>query len=464
MHEDRLTALDAGFLQAEDSDGHASLAVAALAIVEGPPPSFADVVAALEQRTAGLPRCRQVLQVPPLDIGPPRWVPATAFDVNQHVRRVAVTGSGDDAALFDLVADLMERRLHRSRPLWESWVIEGLAGDRWAILTKVHHCVADGMSAMAMLTDMCDPDPIRDHRVPAVPEPPSRAVASVSPFTRARTLVRTGTAAAQNTLRIVRGASQVLGGLAFPTPQSMAGPLGDLRRFSAARVSMADVQLVCRRFDVTVNDVALAAITEAFRTTMSAHDMTLRADSMRTLVPVSLRSADALHTPDNRVSLLLPLLPVDEADPVQRLRKVHGRLATAKAGGQRQAGSLAVAAANLVPYPVMAAAVRLLTRLPQRGVVTVATNVPGPVRRVRLLGREVVEVIPVPPIAVGLRTGIAIMSYADQLAFGVLGDYDAVIGAEELARGVQTGLQRLVTIAGAARRSRRSGNLLLLHA
>jgi diacylglycerol O-acyltransferase len=321
-----------------------------------------------------------------------------------------------------------------------------------------------------MLASLCDPVDAdvapEDSAGGAVSSNASFAVAeagrSLAPAGAVRAAWRTMTSIVTTTGRVVSGTAQLVAGLAEPTRTELTGPLGDLRRIATARVAMRDVRLVCRRFDVTVNDVALAAICDGFRTTMTRRGVPLRAGSMRTLVPVSVRSADAMHVPDNRVSLLLPELPVDRSDPIERLRLVHERLSAAKGSSQRQAASLVVAAANLVPYPIMSATVRLVARIPQHSVVTVATNVPGPSRRVRFMDREVSEVIPVPPIALGLRTGIAITSYADHLRFGVIGDYDSRLGAEELARGIEDGMERLAIIAKAARSSRRRGALLLL--
>jgi diacylglycerol O-acyltransferase / wax synthase len=153
----------------------------------------------------------------------------------------------------------------------------------------------------------------------------------------------------------------------------------------------------------------------------------------------------------NRVSLLLPYLPVEEPDPVQQLRVVHSRLTKAKRSGQGKAGSLVVAAANLMPFTVTAWAMRALTRLPQRAVVTVATNVPGPRRRLRVMGQPVIRLLPILPIALQVRTGIAIMSYADDLTFGITADYDAASDVDELAAGIEQAAARLTSLsAGAA--------------
>ncbi|MUL47134.1 wax ester/triacylglycerol synthase family O-acyltransferase [Mycobacterium sp. CBMA293] len=464
MNDDRLTALDAGFLQTEDSDSHASLAVAALAIMEGPAPGFAELQTALDERSAGIPRCRQVLHTHVLDLSAPQWVEAHTFDIAHHVRRVTVSAPGDDAAVYRAVADVMERRLDRSRPLWESWVFEGLADGRWAILIKLHHCIADGVAATAMLAGVCDDKPTASHdeQPSATSQSSPLSLRGFDPIALGTDALRMMTSTARIGVHAARGAAQIVAGLFTTSGQQLNGQLSDLRQFGAAQVALADVQLVSERFGVTVNDVALAAITDGFRSAMLQRGIEPAAGPIRTLVPVSVRPAELLHVPDNRVSLLLPDLPVDRSDPLEQLRLVHKRLATAKGSGQRQAGSLVVAAANLVPFPIMASAVRLLGRLPQRGVVAVTTNVPGPRHQMRILGRPIVDLVPVPPIAVGMRTGIAVMSYADRLTFGVIGDYDAALDVDDLARGIEHGIAHLVSVASAAAHTHRLGNLMLL--
>lgn len=458
MRSERLSTLDAGFLEAEDSDRHASLAIGAVAVLEGPPPKTSSFLSNVDDRVKRVPRCTEVLHSHPLDLSAPEWVHDDGFDVRRHVRRTAAPQPGDDAALFEVVAEVMERRLDRGRPLWECWLIDGLADRRWALVIKVHHSVADGVAASTMLGALCDDEakptdspPSRDSSSglhhPRLPDP-NPAAWLTGAWSASLGAVRTA-------YRITAGAAEIAAGIASPATQDMTGPLTDLRRYSAVRVSLTDVKSVCQRFDVTVNDVALAAITDSFREAMVRHGQQIRPNSLRTLVPVSLRRPDELHVPDNRVSVMLPLLPVEQDEPLQRLRMVHSRLTRSKSSGQSQAGRLIVSAFNLLPFPLTAWSVRILTRLPQRGVVTVATNVPGPRRRVRVMGREVLSLLPIPPIAIQLRLGIAIMSYADELAFGVIGDFDAILGADEIAKGIEDGVSRLVSAAGERRPSRK---------
>lgn len=436
-----LTTLDAGFLQIEDADAHVSLAIGGVAVLDGPAPTFEQVRDTVGARCLSNPRSTEVLLTHALDSEAPEWAPDPAFDLNHHLRRAALPAPGDDTALFAEIATIMERRLDRSRPLWECWLIEGLAGRRWALLIKVHHALADGIAAAHLLTALCDDHEadsfaadIAGSRCPARPQ----SATSRNPLDWLGGLTRAA-------VRTATGAADVLTGVLRPAARSpLTGPVSDLRRYSATEVSLADIETVRRRFGVTVNDVALAAVAGSYRDALMRRGVLPRPDSLRTLVPVSVRAADRMAVSDNRVSLMLPFLPVDLEDPVQRLRAVHNRMTTAKSSGQRQAGGALVwLSTRLVPFAVSAAVVRLASRLPQRGVVTVATNVPGPRHRQQVMGRDVTRLLPIPPIAVQLRTGVAMLSYADTLAFGLLADFDAAPDLDELATGINREVRRL---------------------
>lgn len=453
---DQLNTLDAGFLMAEDSDRHVSLAIGGIAIIDGAAPNFGEFKTLLAQRIQEIPRCMQVLRTQPLDLSAPRWVDDPEFDVARHVRRVALPRPGDDAELFQLVAHLLERRLDRDRPLWECCVIEGLKGNRWAILMKIHHCMADGISATRILARLCD-DAGGDvfARRSARPKPtvkPQRHLQPVPESTPRRNpfdgLWRTATGLTDTASRTVGGAAELVTGLLRPAVgSSLVGPVSTTRHYRAVRVPLADVEQVCHKFDVTINDVALTAVTEGFRSVLLHRGEQPRADSLRTLVPVSVRSLDALDRPDNRISVMLPYLPVELDDPLQQLQAVHSRLTRVKNSGQRQAGSVVTSVTNYIPYIVYAVAIRMLTRLPQRGIVTLATNVPGPHRRLRMMDRKVMRLMPIPPIALGLRTGVAILSYADDLVFGITADYVAAPDVEKLADGIESAVARLEALS-----------------
>lgn len=454
---EHLSTLDAGFLEAEDSDRHVSLAVGGLSVIEGPMPDFDSLVAGLGERIAEVPRFRQVLRTHMLDLEPPEWVDDDHLDLAHHIHRAALPHPGDDEALFRFVADVMERRLDRERPLWECWIIEGLPENRWALLMKIHHCIADGIATMHMFSGLSDggEGDTFATRIRAANEPAKRRFRlpniTLNPLDWASGMWNLATTATGAAALAVGGAVEITNGLLRPSaPSSLSGPITAMRRYSAARVSLDDVARVCHEFGVTVNDVALTAITDSFRAALVRRGEQPRRNSLRTLVPVSIRSNDAIDVTDNRVSVMLPFLPVDKEEPMDQLRAVHRRLTRAKASGQREAGGVFVAAVNVLPFPLTAWAVRALTRLPQRGVVTLATNVPGPRQRLQIMGRDVVSVLPIPPIALRLRTGIAIVSYADELVFGITADYDATPDVDELARGIEDGVARLAALTASS--------------
>lgn len=457
---EQLTALDASFLEAEDSDPHVSLAVGAVSIMEGPVPSYDEFVSTVAERMLTIPRFKQVLRTHTLDLRAPEWVDDPRFEISRHVHRLALPHPGDDAELFETVATLMERRLDRERPLWDCWLVEGLSGDRWAVLTKIHHCIADGIAATQLMAKFSDDELVGGagtnfrlaQRLTRPEQGPGKS--RLNPLNWVGEIGRSAIGAAADAEHIAMGVAGLAARLLVPAPESsLNGRVTTMRRYSAARVRLADMQKVSKQFGVTLNDVALTAITSSYRTLLLERGEQPGRNSLRTLVPVSVRSADQFDVADNRVSAMLPLLPVDEKDPVEQLRRVHDRLNRAKASGQSEGGSAVVSAVKRVPFAFSAWTIRLLMRLPQRAVVALATNVPGPRRRQRLMGRRVLEILPIPPIALQLRTGIAMVSYADTFVFGITADYDTAPDIEALARGIEFSVDRLVTAARTNRRS-----------
>ena len=338
---EQLNALDAGFLIAEDSDRNVSLAIGGVAIIDGPPP-ISRVQGRSGRTYPGNTALHSMLRTQLFDIGAPQWVDDPGFDLSRHVRRVALPRPGDDAELYRVVADVLERRLDRDRPLWECWVIEGLKGNRWAILMKIHHCMADGMSATRILSRLCD-DVDGDafarptvtkrtaatrHHLKPVPDP--KPLENL--WNPLDSLWRTATGITGAAARTVGGAAEIATGLLRSSAgSSLVGPVTRMRCYRAVRVPLAEVEQVCRKFDVTINDVALTAITEGFRSVLLHCGEEPRPDLLRTLVPVSVRSPDALDKPGNRLSIMLPDLPVEQDDPIQQLRVVHSRLSRGQA-------------------------------------------------------------------------------------------------------------------------------------
>ena len=460
---EHLSALDATFLEVEDSDPHVSLAIGSVSIMEGPAPSYDEFVSTFAERAPTIPRCRQILRTHPLDLGAPEWADDPHFDISRHLHRLALPHPGDDTALFEMVATVMERRLDRERPLWDCWIIEGLSDNRWAVLTKLHHCIADGIATTQILAKFSDNgggDSFATD-IRAAKEPVRHGLGlpkvSLNPLSWVSGIGRSAFAAVAAAEHMAVGAAELTANLLSAPPESsLNGPVTTMRRYSAARILLADLQEVSQAFDVTLNDVALAAITDSYRSILLDRGEQPGRNSLRTLVPVSVRATNQFNMADNQVSAMLPLLPVDEADPVKQLQLVHSRLTRAKASGQREGGSALTSAAKNVPFAFSAWAIRLLTRLPQKAVVAVATNVPGPRGQQKLMGRRVLEILPIPPIALHLRTAIAMLSYADKFIFGITADYDTAPDIEGLAAGIEAGVAQLVTASRARGGKRRS--------
>jgi diacylglycerol O-acyltransferase len=467
---ERMTALDAAFLLIEDEEPDVSLAISSIAVFDGPPLSAEEFTAMYADRVPRTPRYRQKVHRIPLDLGPPVWVDDEDFDLGQHLRRTALAAPGGDAELSALMGRLMSRRLDRNRPLWETWLVEGLAGARWALVSTIHHCMADGVSGTDLYRAVLDEDP--DARPSADLQAwrpgPGRSTLALT----ADALVRLGALPVQQGAALAGAlrhpaalASQVAhaarGLHALPLQpvdrSSLTGPVSSHRRFAFSRAAMTDVKAVRQAFGGTFNDVVLAAVTGAFRALLLSRGELPRSHSVRTLVPVNVRTAGEEGLRGNQVSFLLADLPVDVADPLERLALVRGRLAALKASDEAAAVAALTALSEHGAYPLVGTAYRAAARLPQRSLTTVTTNVPGPQEQLYALGRPLRELIPYVPIASDVRTGVSIMTYRGGIVFGVTGDEDTSADVGTLALSIARSLDELVALATATAGADRAG-------
>jgi diacylglycerol O-acyltransferase len=458
---ERLTPLATAFLDAEDVDPRASLAIGSLAVFEGPVPTFDEFVELIAGRLPLIPRYRQRLRTVPLGLAAPSWVDDPDFDLRWHVRATALPAPGDRREIGRLISRLMSQRMDRDRPLWEYWFVEGLPDGRWALLSKVHHCVVDGVSGTDLYRLVLDPTPTPRDPVPDtwVAEPPPSLAATTAraawelatlPVPAARAVVTSLTAPrrlARSSAETARGLLAIGSALRPARRTSLTGPLEGGRRYTWTDVSLDDVRAVRKAFEVTVNDVALAAVSGGFRLLLASRGEEPDAHALRSLVPVSTRQPGTESILDNRVSLMLPFLPVEQADPLERLRAVHERINNLRAWHEPEAGGVITTAAELAPFPSVTAAIRLGMRLPQRQITTVTTNVPGPRTTLYALGREACQLLPYVPIADRVRIGVAIFSYRDTLTFGITGDHDTAADLTVLAEGISSSVAELVAAA-----------------
>ena len=464
---DRMSPQDSAFLDSEDENPATSFHIGCIAILDGPAPSYETVVAAFAAKLPLVPRYRQKVRFLPFDLGPPVWVDDPGFDIGNHVRHTALPAPGDDEQLRTLVGRLMSRRLDRRRPLWENFVVEGLAGGRWALVLKTHHCMVDGVSGSTLLDTFLDdaaappvPHPHPGDTWQAPPEPTTLALSAAALWTLALNpvhQVRTLGRALLNPRRLVtrvldtsRGLVTMAWAILPADASSLFGRNGPDRRFATARGSMADTSAIRHAFDGTVNDVFLAAISGGFRALLEHRGEPPGPHTVRTMVPVSVRAPSERHLYENRVSVLLADLPVHLEDPVERLAAVHAEMVALKESKEAEAGEAMTSLAKHEPFPLIATGLRSIAHVPHRSIVTVATNVAGPRHRLYMLGRPVVEVIPYCPIANKVRIAVAIFTYNGQVGFGITGDHASTADLGVLARGIEDGMSALLARARAA--------------
>lgn len=460
---ERLTPLAASFLEAEDVDPGASLAIGSLALFEGPAPDFDDFVESIRGRLPLIPRYRQKLRRTPLDLTAPVWADDPHFDLAWHLRRTAVPQPGGQEQIAHLMSRVMTRRMDRSRPLWEYWFVEGLEDGQWGLLSKLHHSMVDGVSGTDLYQLVLDqsrtPTPaVTDDWLPAqrdstlvrgsnalrelitVPARAATAVAGVAGSPAA--FVRGAVGSARGVL--------ALAGAGRPVDHSsLTGPLDGSRRYAWTTCRLSEIAVVRKAQGVTVNDVALAAVSGGLRQLLESRGEEPTAHTVRTLVPVSTRAPGEESILDNRVSLMLPYLPVDVADPLERLTAVHDRIRAARGAHEPEAGGLLTRLSELGPFAPVAWGVRLGLSLPQHQITTVTTNVPGPRETLYALGREMTAVLPYVPIADRVRIGVAMFSYRDDLVFGLTGDYQGVSDLAVLADGISAAVDELIALSPA---------------
>jgi len=464
---ERLNPLDALFVDAEDQDQHTSMAIASIAVFEGPAPSYDEVLAALAARLPLVPRYRQKLRTVPFRLGRPVWVDDPNFDIRYHVRRTALSAPGGDEQLSELMARVMGQRLDRDFPLWEYWLIEGLAQGRWAVISKLHHCMVDGVSATDLYRVIFDASPepsppaTDDRIVNAEPSPAAlagQAALDTVLLPLREAIAHRGTVAhpggaIQRVAETARAIAK-LGPVLLPAAgSSLSGHIGQQRRYTWARASLDDVKTIKRELGGTVNDVVLAAISGGLRALLIARGEQPDPHKVPSLVPVSLRPPGEENIYENRVSAVVAHLPVHVADAVERLAAVRAELSELKASKEAMAGEALISLGRYTPFPVMSRGARLVFSLPQREIVTVTTNVPGPRQTLYWLGRPLVEIIPYVPIATTVRTGIAIFSYCGNVTFGITGDFAANPDLGVLARGIEHDVSELLAAAGHKRRT-----------
>ncbi|MBN1530734.1 MAG: wax ester/triacylglycerol synthase family O-acyltransferase [Thermoleophilaceae bacterium] len=469
-HRDRLTAVDASFLHQEKQASH--MHVGALITFEGPPPSRDELIAHIEPSLALIPRYRQRLAFPPLELGRPFWVDDPSFNLHYHVRHTALPRPGSDEQLRELTGRIFSQRLDRSKPLWELWVVQGLERNRFALISKTHHALVDGVSGVDIATVLFDLSPVPAEH-PATPEwtpapePSDAELAAEGIKGIVRTpieiagralgaLSRPGRSAEQ--LReAAEGVGEVVWAGLNPAPDvPLNVPIGPHRRVWWVESRLADFKAIKDVLGGTVNDVVLTVVAGALGRWLRGRGVRTEGLELRALVPVSIRGEEERGALGNRIAAMRGPLPVYADDPVERLRIVRAGMSDLKESKQALGAEVIAGLTGFAPPTLLAQASRLnfSTRLFN----LIVTNVPGPQFPLYILGREMESIVPIAFLPENHAMAVAIMSYNGKVHFGLLGDYDSMPDLDRFGKHLEDCLAQLLTAAKKADRSRAASN------
>ncbi len=463
---DRLTALDNSFLALENHNAY--MHVASTMTFDAGPLRHADGgidAEALKQLIAGclpmIPRYRQRLAWTPLYRNPV-WIDDDRFSIDFHVRHTSLPRPGDARQLKRLSARIMEHHLDRRRPLWEMWLVEGLEDDRLAMISKVHHCMIDGVSGVDIMRVLMSPR--EDQRIVEAPLfVPRPAPSGVELMVRegfrwasapARALRGVGHAIGEardvrrQLLTAARGLATTLGGsLRPPSSTPINGEIGPHRRFDWITMNLSDIKAIRKLLGGSLNDVVLTIVTGAIRRLLIRRQVRPENIHFRIMAPVSVRAAAEHGALGNRVSAWIIELPIAEVDPRRQLAAITRRTHELKDAKDAVGAEMLTSAAEWTPTTLLSLAGRNVSRLLPFNMVV--TNVPGPQFPMYMLGARMQECFPHVPLFESLGLGIALMSYDGKLCWGFNADYDLVPDLHPFVDDVEAAFDELVKIARA---------------
>ncbi|HEX2104225.1 MAG TPA: wax ester/triacylglycerol synthase family O-acyltransferase, partial [Solirubrobacteraceae bacterium] len=464
-NRDRLSGLDAAFLHLESGGAH--MHVAAVFVFDGPAPPYDDLVQAIDERLHVVPRYRQKLAHVPLGQGRPEWVDDPHFNARYHVRHSALPAPGGDAELERLAARLFALPLDRTKPLWEMNLVEGLAppdgGERFAIVSKTHHALVDGVSGVDITSVLFDTSPEPAGRAqpsrpwtprpePTPPQLLARALAerAASPAGVARAIRTVARSPRETAERAAKGLAG-LGAMARaglrPAPASPLNvPIGPHRRYTWVDADLETFRAIKSALGGTFNDAVLATVTLALGRWLRGRGHDTEGLVLKAMVPISVRAETERGALGNRVAAMWAPLPVGIEDPRAVYAAVQRDMAGLKESGQAVGAQALTQLTDFAPPTILSQAARLQAR--QRYFNLVVTNVPGPQIPLYLLGRELRAIYPAVPLARNQALGVAVMSYNGRLGFGLLGDYDALPDLADVGAALRDAIARLAEAAG----------------
>ena len=465
-HGERLSSVDAAFLNMETPTQH--MHVGGLFLFDASQADefdFSRFLALVRSRIHNVPRYRQTLAFAPFNVANPVWVDDADFDLSYHVRHAALPKPGGTPQLMEYCARILSRQLDRDRPLWELYVIEGLAEDRFAILGKNHHAMIDGVAGLDIATVMLDMAPESSGEIPPpqpwTPEPtPSGyelawsgvkdlATSPSSMVESARRVVSAPANAAKRALTVGRGiASVARASLAKPAPKSLLNVApGPHRRFAFQRLSLEDAKRVKNTFETTVNDVVLAVTADATGRYLRSRGASTDGLWLRAMVPVSVRTDDQEHALGNRVVSVFVNLPMFEMDPIERLEVCHEGMKEVKSSHHAAGAGFLIGLTQFAPPTIHAMASRLAAR--GRLFNFLVTNVPGPQIPIYCLGARLMGAFPFAPLAATQSYAVGLTSIDGWMNFGFTADYDALPDIENVTGFLKSAMEDLVASADA---------------
>ncbi|MGB2695508.1 MAG: wax ester/triacylglycerol synthase family O-acyltransferase [Dehalococcoidia bacterium] len=439
----RLSTSDAAFLYLERPN--APLHIGSLGIYQGRLP-YENVASHIEERLPAIPRYRQRLAFVPFNLLHPTWEDDPKFDIRKHVIRVSPPSPLTDEQLTELSTELFEKPLDRAKPLWEMYVIDNVEGDRSAIVSKVHHCLVDGVSGIELLmatldiSPECAPPPEATAWEPSsLPNPAARLADAfwdqlaqqtrlleewqetfIDPIARLR-----------RTQDLLRSLSLASPWLLLPAPRTPFSKwLGSKRRAAFSEMSFVEIREIRTTLGGTVNDVVLAILAGALGRYLASHDHKVDGLELRVAVPVNVRMEEEQGALGNRVSCMLITLPMGERDPVQRLNTIKERQTQLKESNQAGGLEQLMRMASNVPAPIQALAAASPTL--NTAVNLICTNVPGPMIPLYCVGHLMLGHYPMVPLSMNMGLGVGVTSYNQRLYFGLMVDPDAVPDVDRL--------------------------------
>ncbi len=440
---ERLTYEDASFLRIEDQV--TAMHGMTVAVFDGPEPRFDELLARMARRVSLVPRLRQRVLDVPGGLERPVWVDDPHFSLDYHMRHTGLPSNGTMADVQAVAGRILSQRLDRGKPLWEMWMVEGLPDGRWAILSKAHHSMVDGVSGTDPLTLVVDglgegPPVVDDWDPPALPTDAQLLGQGVmelafDPAHQVRLVRRKLISPARRAFSMFSQSESSKGG-------RLVGAVGSFRRWGTTSVSAEQIRIARDALDVSTNDVVLGLVSAGFRAMLEASDVSIPR-TVRTLVPLAVATGNRFN---NEISSLEADLPVGEADLSAAILAINGQTLDGAREHRAVAGNTLASLQGLSAPTVATLSLRSAHRTARYSdISTVTVNVPGPAEEIRLLDRPMVAIYPAIPLVSRVRISVGVMSYIDQFYFGITGDTNAGLEVDALTTGIAAAAATLPT-------------------